>query len=75
MSLDISKLEHVRAHARKTTARCPACAEPDTIKREITCSFRPMGDSAVWFTLAIPRMRERTGNAFSLCAGAARSSR
>jgi hypothetical protein len=27
MSLDISKLEHVRTRGRKTTARCPACAE------------------------------------------------
>jgi hypothetical protein len=27
MSLDISKLENVRPHSGKTTARCPACAE------------------------------------------------
>jgi hypothetical protein len=27
VSLDISKLENVRAHGEKTTARCPACAE------------------------------------------------
>jgi hypothetical protein len=27
MSLDISKLEHVRTRGEKTTARCPACAD------------------------------------------------
>src|SRR4030095_5455907 len=27
MSLDISKLEHVRGRGKKTIARCPACAE------------------------------------------------
>ena len=27
MNLDISKLEHVRKHGKKTTSRCPACAE------------------------------------------------
>jgi hypothetical protein len=34
-----------------------------------------MGDSAVSFTPAIPRMRERTGNAFSPCAATGRLSR
>jgi len=68
MSLDVSKLENVRKSGRKTTARCPACAEAghDQTRNHLIvgadgrfgCVVHP-GDS--------PGAREHRKRIFALC--------
>jgi hypothetical protein len=68
MSLDISKLENVRTHGGKITARCPACAEAghdQTRNHLIIGADRRFG--CVVYPGALPDAREHRKRIFALC--------